>query len=481
MIGKDRLLEKTNEAADFLAEFQGRRIAVLTHYDADGLAAGGALIRYCSHSNSPFICRSVSSPTERELQEFRKIRADLYVFLDMGTGQINLIKGLWNEEDHLLIIDHHQSHVNTPLENEGTIILNPELFGLDGGRDGCSSILASLTAYQAMDEKDDYMLKLGVIGAVGDMQGDGGENSFNHLIFQKALEKGVVKSFKDFTFFRLRNAPIHKAIAWTYVPYIPGLSGRDDKAISLLTSANISLKKHERWRRVKELSDEERPRIVEEVVKYIATLGVEVKSQDLIHVVYEFLDEDEWLYDANEFSHALSSCGRMDRTDLGLILAAGTRGKTVVDVKEVTAEKRRMVAKQMESIKEKLTLTENVLLVDGRGVIGERFTGTFSTFFSMSPLYEDKVVLLFCNAPDGTIRLSGRTPRHLVDRGFNLGEILAEEASKEGGVGGGHNVAAGATLPLEQGDTILERIVDRIGVEVEKVVGEGRGPIQDDR
>ncbi|MFQ5711878.1 MAG: DHHA1 domain-containing protein [Candidatus Geothermarchaeales archaeon] len=471
---KEVLLEKAREVAESINEHRWGSIAVLTHYDADGLAAGGAFVRLLTKLNLPFVCRSVQSLTEREMAEFLRIRADLRVLLDFGTGQFDMIMSLWERGNDLLIIDHHQPHGNISLEEGGALILNPELHGLDGGREGCTALLASLVAYHGLEEKDDYMLKLGVVGAVGDMQDMGEAEGFNDYFFAKAGGKNVVKSVREFTYFRLRYAPIHKAISWTYVPYIPGLSGREDVAVSVLTSANIPLKEGEKWRNVRELKDEEKKRIIEEIIKYAASLGVEVKSQDLLQTIFEFSDEDEVvLSNANEFSHTLSTCGRMDRTDLGLMIAAGVRGEAIPEVRRIIDEKRSMVASQIGRLNEGLTLTERVLLVDGRGVMGDRFTGTFATYYSHSPLYKNRVVIAYCDTSGDKVKLSARAPREFVDRGFNLGKIIAEVASRNGGVGGGHNVAAGATLPREKLADALDGIVKRVSEEMEKVAGEG--------
>lgn len=47
----------------------------------------------------------------------------------------------------------------------------------------------------------------------------------------------------------------------------------------------------------------------------------------------------------------------------------------------------------------------------------------------------------------GKIKLSARGTKKLVEQGLNLGKILAESCAAVGGVGGGHNIAAGATIP----------------------------------
>ncbi len=69
-------------------------------------------------------------------------------------------------------------------------------------------------------------------------------------------------------------------------------------------------------------------------------------------------------------------------------------------------------------------------------------------------------LLAFARAEDG-VKVSARSPRHLVRRGLNLAEIMKRAAASVGGEGGGHNVAAGATIPEGSEDEFLQ-IVDRM-------------------
>ncbi len=57
--------------------------------------------------------------------------------------------------------------------------------------------------------------------------------------------------------------------------------------------------------------------------------------------------------------------------------------------------------------------------------------------------------------------MSARAPRHLLRQGLDLAEVLREAAARVEGEGGGHNVAAGATIPPGTEEAFLE-IVDRL-------------------
>ena len=73
-----------------------------------------------------------------------------------------------------------------------------------------------------------------------------------------------------------------------------------------------------------------------------------------------------------------------------------------------------------------------------------------------------KPVLALSLEESGSIKLSTRGTRKLVEQGLNLGKTLSEACAAVGGVGGGHNIAAGATIPADKLDDFLKEFAKRI-------------------
>jgi RecJ-like exonuclease len=87
------------------------------------------------------------------------------------------------------------------------------------------------------------------------------------------------------------------------------------------------------------------------------------------------------------------------------------------------------------------------VLVNGKGVIDENMTGAVSSLVSSSNLFGDKVTIVTTHTSTGDAKVSTRATERLVERGVNLGKILQTLSAKYAGVGGGHAIAAGATVP----------------------------------
>jgi len=53
--------------------------------------------------------------------------------------------------------------------------------------------------------------------------------------------------------------------------------------------------------------------------------------------------------------------------------------------------------------------------------------------------------------------------RDLIDKGVHLGEAMKQAALKVKGAGGGHNVAAGATIPKRKIKAFLQALDEEVG------------------
>jgi len=61
------------------------------------------------------------------------------------------------------------------------------------------------------------------------------------------------------------------------------------------------------------------------------------------------------------------------------------------------------------------------------------------------------------------VKVSGRMKRDLVDKGVHLGEAMKQAATRVKGAGGGHNVAAGATIPKRKIKAFLQALDEEVG------------------
>lgn len=448
-MGDRELLNNIKHVSRMLEEFNDP-IAVLTHYDADGLSAGGAFTRLLTYLNKKYIVRSTPDLSENTIDDFFDINASSYIVSDLGSSDLNLLYNKWKEtkSDYLVVIDHHKISERIP-DDDHFIFLNPELYGLDGGKIGCTAILSSLIGYFQL--KDPYFLEIGIVGATGDMQLNNELVDVNRYIVRKGIENNIIKKERDFIFFVNKMLPVYKAITWNYIPYIPHFSGRDDIGWQLVNKAGIPIRKEDgSYTTVADLSKKEKDRLLELILQYLSSLGLtDIKSSDLVVERYTFsTEEDPQLKSSVDFANLLNSTGRLGKEYLGILIAAGVRGDILDEAKSLHEERRKILAKYLDLADQIVSVKDTIIaLLDFRGrEFNPRFGGTISTIYSKSIEYQDKVVIVLSLDERGLVKISARAPRYLVEEGFNLAEVMRVIAKKFSGRGGGHNVAAGATV-----------------------------------
>ena len=72
-------------------------------------------------------------------------------------------------------------------------------------------------------------------------------------------------------------------------------------------------------------------------------------------------------------------------------------------------------------------------------------------------------ILAFARTEGGDLKVSARGTQDLVRSGLDLADALSASALVLGGVGGGHNVAAGATIPAGAKQKFLELVDGAVG------------------
>jgi single-stranded-DNA-specific exonuclease len=190
---------------------------------------------------------------------------------------------------------------------------------------------------------------------------------------------------------------------------------------------------------------------------------------DLIGSVYTLLNEDPGtsVRDAREFATLLNSCGRMNHASLGVAIGVGDRGESYKAAQEVYIQYKATLSKYMNWVATTPTVARrgrHTVLVNGKGVIDENMTGAVSSLVSSSDLFGDKVTIVTTSTSTGEVKVSTRATEHLVENGVNLGKVLQSLSAKYGGIGGGHAIAAGATIPQNKLDPFLNEFEAMIDV-----------------
>ena len=428
-----------------------REVKIVSHIDADGIAAGSiasvCLKREGIEHNVDFI----KQLDEHVIDKLRNENPELVWFTDLGSGMIDRLDGL-----NAVITDHHKIQ-NTQKANNH---LNPHLFGKNGAVDISGSGLTYLVA-KNMNSKNIDLSALAVIGAVGDMQDSehGKLIGTNRVILQDGEKSGVLDCNVDIRFFGRETRPVFKLLQYANDPIIPGLTGREENCIKFLQDLGINMKDEERWRKWIDLSRDEKRKIVSEIAFILLSKGFGHKNaKRVIGEVYILSKEmpGTELHDAKEFATLLNSCGRYNKTEIGYHVCLGDRGEYLQRARTLLQGHRRTLVDALQFVNDTgITKREYVQYFHAKDNINEKVVGIVAGM--LIPHVDKMPLIAFADAEDG-IKVSARTDRSLIEKGLDLSVVMNTAAKKVGGIGGGHNVAAGATIPKNTEEEFLDEV-----------------------
>ncbi|MEM1883144.1 MAG: DHH family phosphoesterase [Candidatus Bathyarchaeia archaeon] len=393
MAGKDRVNEFIQETKRVSEEIlksidRGMRILLISHLDADGISAAGILGKALIRAGATLSIRIERWMEWRIAEEVSLYAGEdlLPIFTDMGSGYLDIL-GAKLEKKRIIILDHHQP-IGNPREN--FLHVNPHLFGIDGSRDISSAGISYFIA-KLIDERNSDLAHLAVVGALGDLQ-DKYEGrrlgGLNDIIVKDSIETGFLNVETDLLLFGRETRPVYKALAYLTNPYIPGISGEEDKCLAFLSSLNISLKENDRWRALRDLSQEEKRKLFSALHDYLISKGFKSDvAMSLIGTVYTLVREEPWtpLRDAREFALLLNATGRMGVPSLGVAVCMGDRKRAYEEALKTLDEYRQMVGKYLAWLSEnsdRIEEWEYIYVLHGEKDIDEKTISTISTIIS---------------------------------------------------------------------------------------------------
>jgi RecJ-like exonuclease len=467
-----KLEHRANECVKYLLESES--LLCISHVDADGLTSAAIATRALQRAGVSVSTAFSKKLSDLELDQIAKMSYDTVLFTDFGSGKIDKIIEHKELGDFIPVIcDHHQpsdvSQINPESVNSETIDLdfhlNPLLFGIDGstelsGAGTCYALAKSLEC-NGVDNRD--LSALAIIGAVGDMQAkNGGLSGANIDIAKDGMDAGVLKVTRDLSLYGKQTRPLPKLLEYSNEFGIPGISNDSSGSIRFLNNLGMELKNNGKWKTWSDLSLFEKKEIVNELVRHSISRGLSAsKIHSFVGLAYELELEviGTELRDANEFSTVLNSTARYGRPDVGLSVCLGDREEAFARAKNLLAIHRKNLSMGISYVlRDGVSIEENFQWFHARNQIRDTIVGIVAGMvLGLEGTDPNKPIFAFAETEDGDLKVSGRGTTALVENGLNLAEIMSLSAQHVGGEGGGHNIAAGATIPLNTEKMFLEK------------------------
>ncbi|MFC6720547.1 single-stranded-DNA-specific exonuclease RecJ [Halobacteriaceae archaeon SHR40] len=444
-------------------------VLLASHIDADGLTSAAIASTALERAAVPHDVVFKKQLDETEIASIAASDHDTVLFTDFGSGQLDVISKHEAAGDfEPIIADHHQ-----PADAETEFHLNPLLEGINGASElsgaGASYLLArALAAATGDPDGNRDLAALAVVGAVGDMQAVDGELvGANRGIVEEGAEAGVLEEGTDLALYGKQTRPLPKLLEYASEVRIPGVTNDETGAVGFLEGLPVDFHRGDgeatdgEWRRWVDLSDDEKQTVASSLLQRALERGVPPgKAERLVGTTYTLTDEatGTTLRDASEFSTLLNATARYERADVGLAVCLGDRGDAFDRARKLLENHRRNLSEGLEQVKRRgVDQAEHIQYFDAGDEIRETIVGIVAGMaLGVEGVDGSRPIIAFAEKNDEETKVSARGTGRLVGKGLDLSTVMTEASRSVGGDGGGHDIAAGATIPTGEEESFVE-------------------------
>ena len=435
-----------------------KNIHVVTHIDADGITAGSIAYKTLDRLGKNFSIEFIKELDKDILERLKNENHELIWFTDLGSSIAS------DNSINKIITDHHACPENSDLPFH----LNPHLFGLDGSFEISGAGLTYLVS-KKIDKKNVDLSSLAIVGACGDLQDRKFKKLYglNREILSDGEKYNFVKPKLDIRYFGRETRPIYKMLQYANDPIIPGLTGRESACMHFLQELGINIQDGDYWRRWIDLSKDERRLIISNIAKLLLTKGFGHQiTRRIIGEVYILIGEKEGseVHDAKEYSTLLNSTARYGKHDVGLKVCLGDRDKWFKKARNLLIGHRHNLVEGIQFAKEEGIIKRKYLQFfhAGSGIRDTIIGIVANMLLNSEEISKDLPLVGFADKGEGEVKVSARATEELVEKGLNLSQAMKKAAIAFNGVGGGHNIAAGATIPKGKEEEFLDKLEKEI-------------------
>jgi single-stranded-DNA-specific exonuclease len=456
-VAEPRYSTEFTHARELLLGHPGRW-RIIYHYDGDGIASATAAIRALQRLGYGYQATPLQGVERRGMQGILAGTHGPVLIVDTGAAWLDL----YGPHAHPVIVLDHHKYVGAP-EPPGlpghVAFVNPLDWGVDGMSEMCAASLTWLFTI-FLDPRNWDNAAWGLSGAIADRQHQNGFKGLNARLVDEAIQRSLVQRRRRLALF---GASVREGIARSIDPYFVGLTGRPTEVARLLSTLSI-----DPLRPLAALDDAEEARLTHALLARLVQQKARPEFVELLTQDGYFLPA--WGLDAQELSNLQNACGRIGSPGVGIALALGDpRAMEVARGAEETW--RTGILDGMRRVEEKgVNSMRSIQWFES----GETTLAGTQAGLAMNYLLDPRRPVFVVSTSGTSIKLSGRGTVWLVGQGLDLATVCRDAAEQVGGEGGGHRVAAGATIPIERRDQFLEHADRLVGAQLPAVAEAAR-------
>lgn len=438
----EELLQRVSEAVEAVREFS--QVRLISHYDADGISSAGVLSNAILREGIGLQVSMVKSLEKDLVGRLREEGHDCIVFSDMGSG---LLEELEELDARVIVLDHHRPRG----DSDRVVHVNPHLWGIDGMTGSSASAVCMLFAV-SINEENWELLPVAFAGIAGDKQDVRGLSGINSWLLEGGQTRGLVEVRRRSL---VPEGPLGR-IAERFDPYIKGVSGDADGAEALLREADLAPDEEGR-----SIDEGKRRKLTSLLTLRLLEQGVDTSTLDeLTGQTYYF---PGWKMESGEIASLLNASGRMNCEGVGLALTMGDAAAKEEAIR-LRSKYDQEVLRALDGVGERVKIMDNIQFFHNQN---PSLSGV-ACGITMQYIADKSKPTLALAEKGGKLRVSSRATHRILEMGVDLSEALRIGADRTGGVGGGHAIASGATIPVESEGDFLKAVDAIVGEQKSK-------------
>lgn len=416
------------------------RWRIIYHYDGDGIASASSAVRALLRLGYGVQATPLVGVERQRMVDLLKGHRDPTLVVDTGATWLDVFA---EHPAPVIVLDHHRypGAPTPPALPSHVGFVNPIDWGVDGMVEMCAATLTWLFTI-FLDPKNWDNAPWGLSGAIADRQHQGGFHGLTATLVDEAARRSLVVPRRSLALF---GPTLEAAVSRSIDPYVRGLSGRPDETRSFLHLLGLNP-----TRAPRSLEPTEERRLASELLARLNAQGTRPEFAEML--TQPTYDIPTLGMTATELSNLQNSAGRVGEAGVGVALALG----------DPRALERARAAEE----EWRTGILTGLRRIEVEGVHSMRALQWFESpettlagtqaGLAMNYLLDARRPVVVGTKTPTALKVSARGTVHLVNQGLDLASALRTAAASVGGEGGGHKVAAGATIAPDKWPAFLD-------------------------
>ncbi len=438
-----------SKARELLLAHPGRW-RVIYHYDGDGIASASCAVRALLRLGYGVQATPLVGVERSRMGDLLRGFRGPTLVVDTGASWLDLYA---EHPAPVILLDHHQypGSPKPPALPAHVAMVNPLDWGVDGMTGLCAATLTWLYTI-FLDPRNWDNAPWGLSGAIADRQHQGGYSGLNATLVREAVERSLVVPKRTLALF---GRTLGEAVTHSIDPYFRGLSSRPEETAAFLHSLGLNP-----TRPLATLEPGEEKRLGSALLSRLAAQGTRPEFCEML------TREIHWVpslgMSATELSNYQNAAGRIGEPGIGIGVALGDP-RALLRAREAEEAWRTGILTGLKRIEE-----EGVHALPALQWFESPDTALAGTQagMAMNYLLDPRRPVFARSTVERAVRVSARGTLHLVKQGLDLASACRVAAAAVEGEGGGHPVAAGASLPADRWDAFLKEANRLIGTQL---------------